>query len=176
MGRNLGGQPAEQIALSSEFEQDDVDWRLKSGMRLPGWRTSSPLMGGLMGTCCSDHEDDDWQWITSSTALHKIIFGPGNTYISNHRVRKAIPKPKSMALHSFKKRVETFYDKNWPKQMDQNPTELARAGFFYTGLGDRCETFCCGLQVHQFNHYDLPWVEHKKHSAQCKLAKLVMGF
>jgi hypothetical protein len=57
--------------------------------------------------------------------------------------------------------------------MAQNPEDLTRAGFFYTGEGDKCTTFCCGGNVFQWNHFDDPLKEHRKHFPKCMLPFLL---
>ena len=40
-------------------------------------------------------------------------------------------------------RLNTFVD--WPISLQQKPAELAAAGFFYSGRGDKVYCFSCGI-------------------------------
>ncbi|VDH97946.1 baculoviral IAP repeat-containing protein 5 [Mytilus galloprovincialis] len=61
---------------------------------------------------------------------------------------------------------------NWPKT--QTPADLASAGFFYTGTGDVVKCFSCGKRIYQWEPYEIPWMEHKKHSPNCDFVKTNM--
>ncbi|XP_060710574.1 baculoviral IAP repeat-containing protein 1-like [Hemiscyllium ocellatum] len=62
-------------------------------------------------------------------------------------------------------RLESFH--TWPSWCSANPAELAEAGFFYEGLEDRIQCFCCGVHLHKWEEGDNPWTEHQRHSPQC---------
>ena len=42
------------------------------------------------------------------------------------------------------------------------PSELADAGFYYTGQADRVKCFQCGLILHSWEPMGLPWHAHAK--------------
>ena len=73
--------------------------------------------------------------------------------------------PYSEVYKKFDRRLTTF--KSWPKSIPINPDDLARAGFLYTGEGDK--VFCpwCNICLIQWETYDNPFDEHKKHSPNC---------
>lgn len=51
-----------------------------------------------------------------------------------------------------------------------DPYDLADAGFYYCVLwkqSDNVRCFSCGLQLHDWQSRDHPWVEHAKHSPSC---------
>ena len=112
-----------------------------------------------------------WDFFPQSMVWSKFIFGKDGHYHPNLFVRLAVPKPQVFSFISYQDRLKSF-EKNWPKQMAQKPYMLAEAGFFYTGQGDICNTFCCNLLVHQWEYYDNPWEEHKKHSPSCELYRI----
>ncbi|XP_067657828.1 baculoviral IAP repeat-containing protein 7-A-like [Haliotis asinina] len=62
-------------------------------------------------------------------------------------------------------RLNSF--KNWPAWAVQSPATLAKAGLYYTGIGDRVQCpFCFGiLKKWQFN--DDPLQEHRTHFPLC---------
>ncbi|XP_060065238.1 baculoviral IAP repeat-containing protein 7-like [Ylistrum balloti] len=57
-------------------------------------------------------------------------------------------------------RLRTF--RNWPTHLKQTPEDLARAGFFYTGVDDVCECYCCGGQLDGWEEDDQPQKEHDR--------------
>ncbi|XP_072447527.1 baculoviral IAP repeat-containing protein 1-like isoform X2 [Chiloscyllium punctatum] len=62
-------------------------------------------------------------------------------------------------------RLESFH--TWPSWCSASPAELAEAGFFYEGLGDKIQCFCCGVHLHKWEEGDNAWTEHQRHSPQC---------
>ncbi|XP_048476121.1 baculoviral IAP repeat-containing protein 1-like isoform X2 [Rhincodon typus] len=64
-----------------------------------------------------------------------------------------------------KTRLESFY--TWPPGCSTSPAELAGAGFFYQGLGDCVQCFCCGVQLSGWEEEDNAWTEHRRHSSEC---------
>lgn len=73
----------------------------------------------------------------------------------------------------FKSRLQTFKDK-WPKYLPgPSPEELARAGFFYLGEGDKVKCFSCGVTLHQWEPDDSAYLEHARWSPNCKYLPLV---
>lgn len=65
---------------------------------------------------------------------------------------------------SFISRLETFW--NWTHNTD--PVELAKAGFIYTGASDITKCPMCNIQLGHWEDDDIPMVEHKKWSKNCK--------
>ncbi|XP_061188567.1 E3 ubiquitin-protein ligase XIAP-like [Saccostrea echinata] len=66
-------------------------------------------------------------------------------------------------------RLNTFT--NWPSQISQRPYELAAAGFFYSGRGDRVQCSFCGGQLHQWERSDVPFHEHLRWFPDCPFVK-----
>lgn len=71
------------------------------------------------------------------------------------------------------KRLESFT--HWPKALKQKPDQLADAGFFYTGRGDRVICFSCGGGLWQWEENDDIWEEHALHYAKCMYLRLYKG-
>lgn len=71
------------------------------------------------------------------------------------------------------KRLESFT--HWPKALKQKPDQLADAGFFYTGRGDRVVCFSCGGGLWQWEENDDIWEEHALHYAKCMYLRLYKG-
>ena len=114
-----------------------------------------------------------WDTLAMDKDITDHVFGLYYMYIPNSAFTDYLKAVKHFDKSNYLKRLETFYVQNWPKQMAQDPSSLAKAGFFYSGMGDKCYTFCCGVGVHQWNHFDDPWKEHMKWAPFCNLPKLV---
>lgn len=70
-------------------------------------------------------------------------------------------------------RLVSFED--WPKTMKQKPKELAEAGFYYTGKGDRVACFSCGGGLKDWEEMDVPWEQHAMWYSKCEYLKLMKG-
>lgn len=62
-------------------------------------------------------------------------------------------------------RLRTF--QNWPVDAPVASGELAKAGFFFLGSGDKVQCFCCGGVLRYWVQGDSPAVEHKRHFPTC---------
>lgn len=70
-------------------------------------------------------------------------------------------------------RLRSFED--WPRNMKQKPQQLAEAGFFYTGVGDRVRCFSCGGGLKDWDDNDEPWEQHALWLSNCRFVKLIKG-
>ena len=68
-------------------------------------------------------------------------------------------------------RLETF--KTWPEQLAQTPSELASAGFFYTGYGDKVRCFSGGCGLEMWESGDKPRLEHAKWYPDCSFVRML---
>lgn len=68
-------------------------------------------------------------------------------------------------------RLESF--KEWPRAIQQRPKELADAGFFYSGYGDRVICFKCNIMIKYWEKDDDVWLEHYKWSPKCPYVLLM---
>ena len=73
----------------------------------------------------------------------------------------------------LEKRLESF--KDWPTSMKQRPDELAKAGFYYTGVGDQTICFHCGVGLKNWQQSDDVWEEHALWSPKCVFLRLKKG-
>uniref|UniRef100_A0A673A8Z8 RING-type E3 ubiquitin transferase n=1 Tax=Sphaeramia orbicularis TaxID=375764 RepID=A0A673A8Z8_9TELE len=62
-------------------------------------------------------------------------------------------------------RLQTF--QNWPTDAPVTSGDLAKAGFFFVGPGDKVQCFCCGGILRCWIHGDSPAAEHKRHFPTC---------
>ncbi|XP_037908821.1 death-associated inhibitor of apoptosis 1-like isoform X2 [Hermetia illucens] len=67
-------------------------------------------------------------------------------------------------------RLRSFAE--WPRTMKQKPEQLADAGFFYTGIGDRVKCFSCGGGLKDWDESDDPWEQHALWLGNCHFLKL----
>ncbi|KAH3795411.1 hypothetical protein DPMN_148961 [Dreissena polymorpha] len=84
--------------------------------------------------------------------------GPGSSS-SEGNTRRGY-KAQYKQFRTFHSRVDTFT--NWPSHLKQRPTEMAVAGWYYTGDGDECICFACGGGLANWQQEDDPWIEHCK--------------
>lgn len=84
--------------------------------------------------------------------------------------RSVLPGPRYPAFRTFEQRLATFAD--WPKSLKQKPEEMAEAGFFYIGSGDRTACFYCGVGWKDWEETDVPWEEHERWSPECAFLNL----
>ncbi|KAF4525084.1 hypothetical protein B566_EDAN015963 [Ephemera danica] len=85
----------------------------------------------------------------------------------------SINPPHNVEYMTFAKRFYSF-ESVWPgESMSQKPKQLAEAGFYYTGLGDRVKCLSCGGAIKNFagRRCD-PYVEHAKWFPHCRDALL----
>ena len=82
-----------------------------------------------------------------------------------------IPPNPTQSYHSD--RMKTF--EKWPKQIEQLPEHLARAGFYYTKQGDTVQCFYCGLILFNWEKGDNVICEHRRHCNTCKFIHMVYG-
>ncbi|XP_067842499.1 baculoviral IAP repeat-containing protein 2 [Heptranchias perlo] len=71
----------------------------------------------------------------------------------------------SAAMCSEETRLQTF--QNWPSYSSLIPTELAKAGFYYTGEEDRVACFVCGGRLSNWEPGDRATSEHRRHFPLC---------
>ncbi|AAQ91688.1 inhibitor of apoptosis protein 3 [Choristoneura fumiferana DEF multiple nucleopolyhedrovirus] len=71
-------------------------------------------------------------------------------------------------------RLKTFVD--WPVSLKQKPEQLAEAGFYYTGKGDRVKCFHCDGGLKDWESTDEPWEEHARWFDRCTYVRLVKGY
>ncbi|AII15894.1 IAP [Penaeus monodon nudivirus] len=62
-------------------------------------------------------------------------------------------------------RLKTF--KNWPA-LYVSPKELAKNGFYYTGVEDVVMCFYCGIGLHHW-FKEVPAIEHRYNNSECDL-------
>ena len=89
-----------------------------------------------------------------------------------------------LSLGSMKLKEETDYSLenvrlatygDWPSSIRQKPEQLAEAGFYYSGVGDRVVCFVCNVTLKDWVPDDDPWEQHALWKPDCAYVKLVKG-
>ncbi|XP_034453580.1 E3 ubiquitin-protein ligase XIAP [Hippoglossus hippoglossus] len=73
--------------------------------------------------------------------------------------------PMAPHMRSEEARLQTF--SSWPSFAPVRPQDLAQAGLYYLGEGDRVQCFCCGGMLGAWEPEDTAWGEHTKHYPCC---------
>ena len=68
-------------------------------------------------------------------------------------------------MSDYRTRLASF--SNWPRSAPVAPQELAAAGFYSTGDGDRVRCFSCGGALKDWQYGDTPWGEHGRFFPRC---------
>ncbi|XP_067652461.1 baculoviral IAP repeat-containing protein 7-B-like [Haliotis asinina] len=67
-------------------------------------------------------------------------------------------------------RMASFQD--WPEQLVQKGSQLARRGFFYSGVADKVVCAWCGLRLWKWSAEDDIDFEHNRFSPSCAFLKI----
>ena len=71
---------------------------------------------------------------------------------------------------SLEKRLKTF--EHWPIPDIVKPEDVAKSGFYYTGISDIVDCYHCDISLAWWRPNDIPDVEHKKFSNDCEFLLL----
>ena len=74
---------------------------------------------------------------------------------------------------SYEQRLYTYFERFWPISIRQNGMMMAKAGFFYRGIGDIVTCSFCGVSLHKWLQNDDPIAEHRKFNPNCKFIRLL---
>ena len=100
----------------------------------------------------------------TSFLFHSIRWKMGNLYSS----RNNSPLRPNVDYHFEADRLNSFERHHWPFCAEIHPTHMARAGFFYTGVGDAVKCPWCGIVINNWKRINIPFVEHRHFSPQCQ--------
>ncbi|XP_052607676.1 baculoviral IAP repeat-containing protein 3 isoform X1 [Peromyscus californicus insignis] len=91
---------------------------------------------------------------------------------ANFRANQDCPSlrtsPYDFAMNTEKARLLTY--QTWPLSF-LSPADLARAGFYYIGPGDRVACFACGGKLSNWEPKDDAMSEHRRHFPSCPFLK-----
>ncbi|KAK2177280.1 hypothetical protein NP493_608g00023 [Ridgeia piscesae] len=82
-------------------------------------------------------------------------------------------EPKSLNYSGETSRLLSF--RRWPQNANQTADDLARAGFYYTGIGDSVKCFSCHGTARNWQREDDPWTEHARWFPSCNYVRTVKG-
>lgn len=71
----------------------------------------------------------------------------------------------NIEMASVVSRQKTF--ENWTHKHIQDPDDLVKCGFYYTGENDKVLCFHCGIGLHNWEADDSVWIEHAINSPLC---------
>lgn len=132
-----------------------------------------------------DPAKDHQRWAPQCSFVRKLIGGSNSDTSSSGRdecgaraaASSSTPPRMAGPVHpryaSETARLRSFRD--WPRCMKQKPEELAEAGFFYTGQGDKTKCFYCDGGLKDWENDDVPWEQHARWFDRCAYVQLVKG-
>lgn len=95
---------------------------------------------------------------------------PIDVNVFENKLYKTGDNPCKYPLYkSIQARLDSY--KDWPISMNQRPREMAKAGFFYTGRGDRVTCFECGTKLRDWELDSVPSDVHQQFSPLCDFAR-----
>ncbi len=116
----------------------------------------------------------------SSSPFDKMLHNIGNSLDYSRidtlrrtdvaKVRKLIRANRSPAvdqndMKSEQERLETFA--NWPNSEAISPSDLAKAGFYYSSRGDKVQCAFCKNVLRNWEAGDDAMIEHRRHFPRC---------
>ncbi|XP_021348694.1 baculoviral IAP repeat-containing protein 7-B-like [Mizuhopecten yessoensis] len=118
--------------------------------------SDATVADGVLGTI------DVAPYITGNLGVSEGCYLDGRMEDTSHPVYVLgdTKYPKHIYYSIYIDRLRTF--SNWPAHFKQTPDDLARAGFFYAGVDDLCECYCCGGQLDGWEDDDDPQQEHNR--------------
>ncbi|XP_063819208.1 baculoviral IAP repeat-containing protein 7 [Pseudophryne corroboree] len=119
-----------------------------------------------------------WHWDSSPLVGHRALSRRGaemsvedeviSRILGSWSPSSMVPEPHAPvkpAMRCEASRLRTF--SMWPGPSTLCHHDLARAGFFYLGPGDRVQCFCCGGVLRCWEPGDEPLAEHHKFFPSC---------
>ncbi|KAM3965021.1 death-associated inhibitor of apoptosis 1-like [Aphomia sociella] len=132
------------------------------------WSPNCPLL--------QKKEDEEIFLLKNQVSKVNVPLFPGtlSRIESNKKSLTIRPTPVHPQYASFQTRLSTF--KDWPRSMSQKPEDLADAGFYYTGTGDKAQCFFCGGGLKDWERDDDPWKEHALWFPTCFFISIFKDF
>ncbi|XP_077318615.1 baculoviral IAP repeat-containing protein 1a-like isoform X2 [Lithobates pipiens] len=87
----------------------------------------------------------------------------------HRKIREQLPRGSNYSMRSELKRLKSVLAQD--PLSSWSPKEIARAGFFRTGLENSCQCFCCGLVLCKQSLYFTPMDQHRKFNPDCDFVK-----
>lgn len=114
--------------------------------------------------------------------IERIVFADGNVEEENRRaesgtrncgrLNRRLLNPRlydhlNPNVRNAEYMMMTFETLNWPLKDIQNPENMVKAGFYYTGVSDHVRCGHCGLGLRNWAHYHKPMEEHVAAYPEC---------
>ncbi|XP_022903791.1 death-associated inhibitor of apoptosis 2 [Onthophagus taurus] len=110
--------------------------------------------------------------VTTSNSNSNLLLIEGDGNLSNLGVQEhKLPKHPDFA--TYEARIRSFA--KWPNSVPQKPEDLASAGFYYEGFGDRVRCFHCDGGLNHWDPDDEPWSQHAHWFPRCCYILLMKG-
>lgn len=91
---------------------------------------------------------------------------------SSKIITKSPEKPPTWDMTFYENRLKTF--EGWPLTFI-TPDQMAKAGFYYTGIRDKVRCLFCTNYFECWSKDDDPYIEHRLTSPQCEYFKEKQG-
>ena len=140
---------------------DNAEWPIGLKQRLEELETA----GFFYSAECLLHKVSRSKWEKLKILREKDSLLLRHNIQSKNMARIAFPK-----YNDFRKRLKTFAE--WPIGLNQQPEELADAGFWYTRISDSVICFYCELALNNWAPDDDPWTEHALWNPYCHFVKM----
>ena len=117
----------------------------------------------------------EWSGVYANDAdILKDVESYTRIFFPNQTNAVVISECRNMVHPKYKTRSvrEGTFARCWPPSIPVKPDELAAAGFYYTGMGDKVSCFYCGISLMNWKRGDKAMTEHYKYSPNCSYAKL----
>ncbi|AAQ21613.1 iap-3 [Cryptophlebia leucotreta granulovirus] len=118
-------------------------------------------------------EDDDPETEHRKWSPQCSLFRGNGVDIPPQKEEEKLTGPAHDGYISHRSRLDSF--KTWPFSMTQKADDMAQAGFFYTGKGDRVICYYCDGKLSMWERDEDPWEEHARWYGSCAFLKLVKG-
>ena len=90
--------------------------------------------------------------------------------ITQTRTRRT-PSPPPPKFKNVEERLKSFRNVYWPSDINAQPENLTKAGFYFVGPNDRVKCGFCGGILKKWRIDDTPIDEHCKHFPNCLFVK-----
>ncbi|XP_059057310.1 baculoviral IAP repeat-containing protein 3 isoform X2 [Achroia grisella] len=134
------------------------------------WSPQCPLLLKKSNT------DTLYNLVQQPPCMGNLCSGSTSTSGRDECGTRALPTkqtPVHPQYQTYPARLRSFDD--WPRSMPQKPEELADAGFYYTGTGDKTKCYFCDGGLKDWEKDDVPWEQHALWFSRCYFLNTVKG-
>lgn len=132
-----------------------------------------PIVPSIPSSPLSESPPDDDEPLMTEGAAHNNRILSDNAWQSLGVIGAGSGGARNPANATLATRLATFV--NWPEHLAQKPAELAEAGFYFSGEGDRVHCYYCDGGLGAWEVGDIPWNEHARWFPDCGYVTLIKG-